>query len=337
MAENARPPVAVRIVRPYDTEEAFLENELETVGKTSVILIGAHSRPTGVILRFEVTLSTGATVLRGEGRVLAHKESAFRGQPGLALRFTRLDPKSKALVDRAAAIREARLAGESAPPPAPPSAPAPPAPSPPQPAVAARPSSRSGRPSAPVQAPASMPPDPVLAQILTSPTPPPPAMDAKPNERRSVPAGRRSERPSGAPSPEQEEPPPALHDEEARPSTLVDAEEKSDAAEASDAVDGSGALPSEHEVEAEAPAEEGGAGEASSSDGESAPPPRPQAITSLPMAPIPSSPPSAPPGPTDGEARAVSPPDRDALLSRLRQRAASLTEEQMAAILRRPS
>ena len=112
MAENARPPVAVRIVRPYDTEEAFLDSELETVGKTSVILIGAHSRPTGVILRFEVTLASGATVLRGEGRVLAHKESAFRGQPGLALRFTRLDPKSKALVDRAAAIREARLAGD---------------------------------------------------------------------------------------------------------------------------------------------------------------------------------------------------------------------------------
>ena len=102
MAENARPPVAVRIVRPYETEEAFLENELETVGKTSVILIGAHSRPTGVILRFEVVLASRATVLRGEGRVLAHKESAFRGQPGLALRFTRLDPKSKALVDRAA-------------------------------------------------------------------------------------------------------------------------------------------------------------------------------------------------------------------------------------------
>lgn len=119
MAENPRQPVAVRIVRPYDTEEAFLESELETVGKTSVILIGAHARPQGVILRFEVTLQSGAIVLRGEGRVLQHKESAFRGQAGLALRFTRLDPKSKALVDRAAAIREARLSGSMPPQPAP--------------------------------------------------------------------------------------------------------------------------------------------------------------------------------------------------------------------------
>jgi hypothetical protein len=115
VAENSRPPVAIRIVRPYASEDEFLEAELETVGKTSVILIGAHPRPTGVILRFEVTLGNGATLLRGEGRVLAHKENAFRGQPGLSLRFTRLDPRSKALVDRAAGLREAKAAGSSGP------------------------------------------------------------------------------------------------------------------------------------------------------------------------------------------------------------------------------
>jgi hypothetical protein len=112
VAENVRPPVAIRIVRPYESEDELLEHELETVGKTSVVLIGAHPRPTGVILRFEVTLASGTTVLRGEGRVLAHKENAFRGQPGLTLRFTRLDPRSKSVVDRATAMREARSVGD---------------------------------------------------------------------------------------------------------------------------------------------------------------------------------------------------------------------------------
>ncbi len=115
MAENSRPPVAIRIVRPYETEEQLLEHELETIGKTSVVLIGAHPRPTGVILRFEVTLSSGETVLRGEGRVLAHKENAFRGQSGLTLRFTRLDPKSKTVVDRATHMREARAQDNGSP------------------------------------------------------------------------------------------------------------------------------------------------------------------------------------------------------------------------------
>jgi hypothetical protein len=203
-ADNARPPVAVRVVRPYDSDDAFLESELETVGKTSVILIGAHPRPTGVILRFEVTLASGTTALRGEGRVLAYKENAFRGQPGLALRFTRLDPKSKALVDRAAAIREARLARDSLPPPSDPnpigplsvpavvssSDPAPPAAASSAesavPAAASSSSAAAEEPSSPSVSPprrsqrprASVPPaDPVLARALTSPTPEPPAVE----------------------------------------------------------------------------------------------------------------------------------------------------------------
>lgn len=181
MAENARPPIALRVVRPYETEEAFLDSELETVGKTSVILIGAHSRPTGVILRFEVTLASGATVLRGEGRVLAHKESAFRGQPGLALRFTRLDPKSKALVDRAAAIREARLAGDAVPE-APPSshslAPTSTPPHPTPPVATARPAAPTR--SMPPQRPTA-PPDPALTEALTAPTPPPASVAPAPS------------------------------------------------------------------------------------------------------------------------------------------------------------
>jgi hypothetical protein len=185
VAENPRPPVAIRIVRPYANEDEFLEAELETIGKTSVILIGAHPRPTGVILRFEVTLTSGATVLRGEGRVLAHKENAFRGQPGLSLRFTRLDPRSKALVDRATSLREQRAAPmpRSQPPMAAPasggrvSAVPPSAPSAPPPMPSAPPPTR---PLAPSRPPA---PDPAIAQALTAATPPP-ARAARPEPAR---------------------------------------------------------------------------------------------------------------------------------------------------------
>lgn len=178
MADTARPPVAIRIVRPYDSEEEFLESELETVGKTSVILIGAHARPQGVILRFEVTLQSGQIVLRGEGRVLQHKESAFRGQAGLALRFTRLDPKSKALVDRASAIREARLSGSMPPQPVP--VPAESSSTPisvpdpePTPPPLPRPSVESRPPTKPPPAPSDAPPAPLVAMPSFAPMAPP--------------------------------------------------------------------------------------------------------------------------------------------------------------------
>jgi hypothetical protein len=116
--------VAIRVTRPYSSEEEFLEHEIETLTRTSVMLVGAQSRPQGVILRFEVAMLNGTPLMRGEGRVIGFKANAMGELPGLTLRFTRLDKKTKALVDKAALIREARSRaafeasmGESDPPP----------------------------------------------------------------------------------------------------------------------------------------------------------------------------------------------------------------------------
>jgi hypothetical protein len=101
-------PAAIRITRPYASEEEFLDWELETLTRASITLLGAQARPQGVVLRFELALSSGLVLMRGEGRVVGFKANAFEGLGGLTLRFTRLDTRSKALVDRAAALREKR-------------------------------------------------------------------------------------------------------------------------------------------------------------------------------------------------------------------------------------
>ncbi len=106
MTESVRPSAALRIVRPYATEEALFESELETIGRTGVLLIGAEAKAAGTVLRFDVVLADGTVLLRGEGRVLGFKERGFRGEPALAVRFTRIDARSKAVVDRAVARRE---------------------------------------------------------------------------------------------------------------------------------------------------------------------------------------------------------------------------------------
>lgn len=158
LADESRQPVAIRVSRPYASEDEFLEHELETLTRTSVTLVGSQSRPQGVILRFEIALANGVALLRGEGRVVGYKLNAYGDLPGLTLRFTRLDTKSKALVDRAATMREARARAafdasvtDSVRPPAPePEAlPAPP-PLPPPPAVADSPLASLLRESVPV-------------------------------------------------------------------------------------------------------------------------------------------------------------------------------------------
>lgn len=100
--------MAIRITRPYTTEDEFLEQELETLSRTSVTLLGAQPRPQGVVLRFELVLSSGHVLMRGEGRVVGFRPNLQQGLGGLTLRFTRLDTRSKALVDKAATVRERR-------------------------------------------------------------------------------------------------------------------------------------------------------------------------------------------------------------------------------------
>jgi hypothetical protein len=102
------PPVAIRVARPYATEDELLENELETLTRTSITLLGAQPRPHGLVLRFELMLSSGQVIVRGEGRVIGYKPDLHGGMGGLTLRFTRLDTRSKTVIDRAATLRDRR-------------------------------------------------------------------------------------------------------------------------------------------------------------------------------------------------------------------------------------
>jgi hypothetical protein len=100
--------VAIRITRPYANEEEYLDEELETLTRTSITLLGAQPRPQGIVLRFELVLTSGHVLARGEGRVVGFKHNAHEGLGGLTLRFTRLDSRTKTLIDKAAALREQR-------------------------------------------------------------------------------------------------------------------------------------------------------------------------------------------------------------------------------------
>ncbi len=164
--------MAIRVTRPYASAEEFLEHELETLTRTSVTLIGAQPRPKGVILRFEVAMPSGGQLLRGEGRVVGFKENALGDQPGLVLRFTRLDTKSKALVDRAAAIREGRARA----------------------ALQAAMGEDSMAPAAPSLPPGSIPPGSIAPMSMVQ-SPPPPMVTSSPSHASPLhePSGRRGE------------------------------------------------------------------------------------------------------------------------------------------------
>ncbi len=94
-------PVAVRVIRPYSTEEGLLAVEASAFTRTGVSLLGAPSRPSGVVIRFEICLQDGSAVMRGEGRVTSYRPPQDADPGALTVRFTRLDVQSKELLDRA--------------------------------------------------------------------------------------------------------------------------------------------------------------------------------------------------------------------------------------------
>lgn len=106
-------PVAFRLRRPYATEDEFLASDGPAISRGGMILIGAGSRPVGLIVRFEIALWDGSPLFRGEGRVVTHMlpgpDVPF---PGLEIRFTRLDPRGKSLVERALRERDLRRDSE---------------------------------------------------------------------------------------------------------------------------------------------------------------------------------------------------------------------------------
>ncbi|MGH7269830.1 MAG: hypothetical protein ACREJ3_05310 [Polyangiaceae bacterium] len=120
MIDDPHPPAAIRVARPYATEDEFLDHEYETLTRTTVMLLGAPSRPQGVVVRFELVLATGQAIMKGEGRVVGFKPDVhvgdLAGTSGLTLRFTRIDSRSKAFIDKAAVLREARRPSTRPPP-----------------------------------------------------------------------------------------------------------------------------------------------------------------------------------------------------------------------------
>ncbi len=162
--------VVLHVLRPFSSEEEYLAAEAWTIDARSMLLVGQAALPADTAIVFEVVLSSGAKVIRAEGRSVGYLEASDERPGGVRVKFRRFGAQTKAFIDRALLAREAQLSERlsSAPPPNPPEAEArAPEPVLASPALAAEPSSaelprepleRSGihrRPAAPVAAPSN--------------------------------------------------------------------------------------------------------------------------------------------------------------------------------------
>jgi molecular chaperone DnaK len=104
-------PVGLLVRLAYATLEDFRLRFATNLSRGGVFIQTREPRPVGTAVAFELRLSTGEKVLRGEGLVRwveAEDQGAVpRRLPGMGIQFTKLDAASRALVDAVAAGREA--------------------------------------------------------------------------------------------------------------------------------------------------------------------------------------------------------------------------------------
>lgn len=105
--------LALRCTLDYADLEAFVVHYGRNVSTRGVFLPAQEPPPVGTAVRFEVVLSSGQLVLRGEGVVVwqapldtAHSEQLH----GMAVRFLRLDTHSRAVIEKIVAYKAAHPA-----------------------------------------------------------------------------------------------------------------------------------------------------------------------------------------------------------------------------------
>lgn len=94
-------PVVVHVVRPYASEQEYLNAEAWTIDQRSMLLIDAEALPGDTAVLFDISLADGQKPIRAEGRVVG-MVSASGGRPGgMRVRFKRFGAATKAFIERA--------------------------------------------------------------------------------------------------------------------------------------------------------------------------------------------------------------------------------------------
>jgi hypothetical protein len=94
-------PVVVHVVRPYASEQEYLNAEAWTIDQRSMLLIDAEALPGDTAVLFDIAIADGQKPIRAEGRVVG-MVSPNGGRPGgMRVRFKRFGAATKAFIERA--------------------------------------------------------------------------------------------------------------------------------------------------------------------------------------------------------------------------------------------
>ena len=108
-SESSNEPrkVPLRIRLPFTTEDEFIDRYGVHVTRGGIFIATKHGKPEGTPLSFELVLQDGVRLMRGEGVVQKLVlDEHLPGKSGMLVRFTRIDTRTKGLIDQILERRE---------------------------------------------------------------------------------------------------------------------------------------------------------------------------------------------------------------------------------------
>ncbi|MCP4674403.1 MAG: TIGR02266 family protein [Deltaproteobacteria bacterium] len=101
--ERRHPRVDERLVvcAKYGQVDEFVEQITDNISRGGIFIESEETYPQGTHLKFEIKLTGGQSVMRGEGKVVWRRETGLDGTPaGIGVKFTAMSKSSKALLSK---------------------------------------------------------------------------------------------------------------------------------------------------------------------------------------------------------------------------------------------
>ncbi len=107
-------PVVVHVVRPYATEQEYLQAEAWSIDARSMLLIDVEALPADTAVLFDISLEGGQKPIRAEGRVVSVVAAEGERPGGLRVKFKRFGAATKAFIESAVKAKGSRAEPERA-------------------------------------------------------------------------------------------------------------------------------------------------------------------------------------------------------------------------------
>src|SRR4051794_22713624 len=101
--KDKRAPVSLKVRFKSATVDEFIEHYSKDVSRGGIFIKSSQPMAVGTLLKFQFQLKDESQLIRGVGRVVWSRaeEDAGSDQPsGMGIKFIKMDPESKAMVDR---------------------------------------------------------------------------------------------------------------------------------------------------------------------------------------------------------------------------------------------